>query len=711
MRHVLQGLDCPSCAAEIEAELRKVSGLEDASLNFATRSVRMDPVRRREAQEAIDSVKPGILLVPEGETDDGPELRRTRSIIIAAIAAFAAGAVLHYMQPGPPGYALLLTAYLLTGERILRRAFANLRSGVRIFDENFLMTVATLGAVALGELPEAAAVMLFYRTGEYLQSLAVGRSRRSVRALMQLRPDFARVRRGDSFVKVAPETVEPGTTIIVQPGERIPLDGRVVHGSSSLNTSALTGEAIPRAVRKGDEVLSGMMNEDGVLEILTEREYARSAVARIMDLVEEAAARKAPVEKFITRFARYYTPAVVIAALALALLPPLILADGTFATWGYRALVLLVISCPCALVISVPMGYFAGIGLASRNGILVKGANFLDALDALSAAVFDKTGTLTDGEFTVRSIEPARGYSEGDVLTAAAAAEAHSSHPIAGAIRRRFREMKAGPQSALVELAAALTDEGAGTARIDVDGYRDRPGHGVLLEAAGHRIAVGNRRLMMAEDIDELPIADSTSTIYVACDGHLLGTIRIADGIREGAVDTVRDLRARGIHTFMLTGDTTEAAETAAHEVGVDDFRAELLPEDKVKMTEQLQDELGGRVMFVGDGINDAPVIARADVGVAMGGLGSDAAIESADVVIMDDRLQRLSVALSIARITRGVVTQNVVMALGFKLVFLVLGAAGLTTMWGAVFADVGVTLLAVGNSARILRTRVESIL
>ena len=694
MRYNLEGLDCPHCASEIEEELQKVSGLENSVVSFATRTVDVDPHQLDEAQSAINRVKPDIRLVTaDSASDDGKALRHQALILVVGMALFIPGLLLHHFRPGIAEYLLLLTAYVLVGQSVIRKAIRNLLGGGRIFDENFLMSIATFGAVALGEIPEAVAVMMFYRTGEYLQNLAVGRSRRSVQALMELRPDHARVRDDQGIHLVAPDTVQPGTIIIVNPGERIPLDGEVTAGDSSLNTSALTGESVPRPVTTGEEVLAGMLNEDGVLEIRVQREYERSAVARIMELVEDAASRKAPAEQFITRFARYYTPAVVFSALALAIVPPLVSPDASFAVWGYRALILLVISCPCALVISIPMGYFAGIGLAARQGILVKGANFLDALNSVSVTLFDKTGTVTDGIFAVREIRPEPGYSEKDVLTAAAVAETHSTHPIASAIRKKYDETQS---TCSIPLPEALSH------------YRERPGRGVEARLEEGVIHAGNARLMEQEGITHAPSPASGSTVYVARDKELLGTLHIADAIRPTAARAIRALKKMGISSYMLTGDIADAARNTAKELELAGHWSELLPADKVERVERMQEERpGARVLFAGDGINDAPVITRADVGVAMGGLGSDAAIEAADIVIMDDCLDRLPTALTIARITRRVVTQNVVMALGFKAAFLVLGAAGLTSIWGAVFADVGVALLAVLNSARILRAKV----
>lgn len=584
-------------------------------------------------------------------------------------------------------YLILLSAYLLVGGRVLRAALANLRRG-RVLDENFLMSVATVGAIALHNLPEAVAVMLFYTVGEHLQERAVDRSRRSIATLLDIRPDYANLLGEGETRRVSPEEVRVGQIILVRPGERVPLDGEVVEGSSFLDTSALTGEAVPRRVEKGEQVLAGMINGQGLLAVRVTKTYGESSLARILDLVEKAAARKAPTERFLTAFARYYTPAVILGSLALAVIPPLFLPSAAFSEWIYRALVLLVISCPCALVVSVPLGYMGGIGGASRRGILVKGANYLDALASLHTVVFDKTGTLTKGVFRVTRVVSRNGFSEEEILAAAAAAEVNSRHPIAVSIRAAY---------------------GEGVVAGQVGEYEEIPGHGIRARVDGRLVLAGNDRLLHREGIVHDVCNVEGTGVHVAIDGVFAGYILIGDELKLDAAEAIARLKKLGVERIvLLTGDEEAVARRVAQAVGVDTYFAELLPEDKVRKVEELQESIPGRgkkkLAFVGDGINDAPVITRADVGVAMGALGSDAAIEAADVVIMEDAPSRLATAVEVARHTRGVVRQNLVLALGVKAVFVVVGALGVATIWEAVFADVGVALLAIFNAMRTLR-------
>lgn len=707
MRYTLKELSCAGCANEIENELRKVKGLEAVTVNFATRSVELPQELAAEAQAAVARVEPAVTLVPDQEQEKaGPErqsakesekkeARRAIFFIGAAALLFAVGILYHRRLQATPyawaEYTVLLTAYILVGWPVLARAIFNLARR-QFFDESFLMTVATLGAVAIHELPEAVAVMLFYAVGEYLQDRAVNRSRRSIAALLDIRPDHANLKLGGEVQMVRPEEVPVGAHIIIKPGERVPLDGEVVEGTSFVDTSALTGEAVPRRVEPGESVLAGMVNGQGLLTVKVTKSFGESAVSRILQLVEEAGVRKAPTEQFITAFARYYTPLVVAAALAVALLPPLILPGATFSEWVYRALVLLVISCPCALVVSIPLGYFGGIGCASRQGILVKGANFLDALTALHTVAFDKTGTLTQGTFRVTKVVPYNGFTENDLLAAAAAAELYSTHPIAQSIRRSY---------------------GRPIPEDEVHGYREVPGHGVAAEVQGRQVLVGNDRLLHREGIlhePEVCHIEGTS-VQVAIDGTFAGYLIIADELKQDAASAARRLKELGVKkVVVLTGDEESAARRVAEAIGADAYFAELLPADKVRKVEELMAAFTERrrqkLAFVGDGINDAPVIARADIGVAMGALGSDAAIEAADVVLMDDSPARLAAALEIARRTRRIVTENIVLALGIKAFFFALGILGLAGIWEAVFADVGVTVLAVLNATRTLHYR-----
>ncbi|HHY46010.1 MAG TPA: cadmium-translocating P-type ATPase [Firmicutes bacterium] len=602
-------------------------------------------------------------------------------------------------------YLVLIAAYLLVGGRVLATALRNLVRG-EVFDESFLMSVATIGAIAIHQLPEAVAVMLFYSLGEYLQDRAVDRSRRSIAALLNIRPDYANLKMNGDTRKVSPEEVAPGQIIIVRPGERVPLDGEVIEGSSLVDTSALTGESVPRKVEAGRKVLAGMINGQGLLTVRVTKTYGESSAARILDLVEKAAAGKAPTEQFITSFSRYYTPIVVLVALGLAIAPPLFIPGATFGEWVYRALVLLVISCPCALVISIPLSYFGGIGGASRQGILVKGANFLETLTCLHTVVFDKTGTLTKGVFRVAEVATRNGFSKDEVLRAAALAEAHSNHPMAKSILDAYRNASG------IEIEANNVRE-----------YQEIAGHGVKARVNGKVIVVGNDRLMHRENIPHDSCDVEGTVVYVAMDGVFAGYIIISDEIKPDAPLAVRRLKDLGIkRVVMLTGDDEGVAKMVSSRLGIDEYFAELLPQDKVRKLEELEASLPGRgrrrmgrrrisrqrLAFVGDGINDAPVITRADVGVAMGGLGSDAAIEAADVVIMEDAPSRVATAIEIARRTSRIARQNVILALGVKAFFLVIGAWGLATMWEAVFADVGVTLIAVFNALRAVTYRAK---
>lgn len=708
MRYILKGLDCANCAAKMENELRRIKGLETVTVNFATRSIEIPQELAAEAQAAVARVEPGVTLVPaqeqkepeEQDTKESEKKEARRAVFFIGTAAllFAFGTLynrqLHATPHAWAEYAVLITAYFLVGWPVLARAVSNLARR-QFFDESFLMTVATLGALAIHELPEAVAVMLFYAVGDYLQDLAVDRSRRSIAALLDIRPDHANLKLGGEVKVVRPEEVPVGAEIIIKPGERVPLDGEVVEGTSFLDTSALTGEAVPRKVEPGEVVLAGMVNGQGLLTVKVTKNFAESAVSRILQLVEEAGTRKAPTERFITVFARYYTPVVVAAALAVALLPPLFLPGATFSEWLYRSLVLLVISCPCALVVSIPLGYFGGIGGASRQGILVKGANFLDALTALHTVAFDKTGTLTQGTFRVTKVVPYSGFTEEDLLAAAAAAEIYSTHPIALSIRQAY--------------GRPVPDD-------QVHGYREVPGHGVAAEVQGKLVLVGNDRLLHREGILHEPDVchmEGTS-VYVAIDGTFAGYLIIADELKEDAAQAVARLKELGVQkVVILTGDEESAARRVAEAVGADGYFAELLPADKVRKVEELMaafSERRQKLAFVGDGINDAPVIARADIGVAMGALGSDAAIEAADVVLMDDSPARLAAALEIARRTRRIVIENIVLALGIKAFFFALGILGLAGIWEAVFADVGVTVLAVLNATRTLHYRPRSL-
>lgn len=580
---------------------------------------------------------------------------------------------------------LYMIPYLVIGGDVLWRAVRNISRG-QVFDENFLMAVATIGAIFLQDYDEAVFVMLFYQVGEWFQGYAVGRSRNSIAELMDIRPDSANVERGGELVEVDPETVQAGDLIVVKPGERVPLDGMVLNGDSELDIAALTGESLPRVVSEGDEVLSGSVNLKGVLRIRVTKPYGESTVARILELVENAADKKAKAENFITRFARYYTPAVVSVAVLLAVLPPLLF-GGVWGEWIERGLIFLVVSCPCALVISIPLSFFGGIGGASRYGVLVKGSNYLEMLAKADTIVFDKTGTLTNGSFTVTAVHPDK-VSKEKLLEMAALAEAYSDHPVALSIKRAY-----GKEPELSRVGKP----------------KESAGHGVNVTVDGIRVLAGNAACMEENGIAYRPCHMMGTTIHVAIDGEYEGHIVISDTVKPDAKEALSRLKALGVRrTVMLTGDREEVAAAVAEETGIDEYHAELLPEDKVQRVETLMEDENqdGQLVFVGDGINDAPVLARADVGIAMGAIGSDAAIEAADIVLMDDKPSGIAVAMRIARKTMSIVRENIVFALGVKAVVLLLAAAGIANMWLAVFADVGVAMLAILNAMRAMRIK-----
>ncbi|EFR39953.1 cadmium-exporting ATPase [Selenomonas sp. oral taxon 137 str. F0430] len=603
-----------------------------------------------------------------------------------AAALFIPGMILEHSGIG---MALLLAAYALIGWDILWRAAVNIRHG-RVFDENFLMSIATIGAILLGDYSEGVAVMLLYQIGEWFQAYAVQRSRRSISSLMDIRPDTARVLRGGEEEEVFPDEVEVGDTILVRPGERVPLDGIIRKGEGLLDTSALTGESMPREAHEGDEIISGCINQTGVLEIEVTTPYEESTVERILSLVEEATDKKATTEAFITRFARWYTPAVVIGALLLAIVPPLVTGDP-FAGWIYRALTFLVISCPCALVISVPLSFFAGIGGASRAGILIKGGNYLEALAKADTVVFDKTGTLTKGSFSVTDVLPANGFSKDEVLFYAANAERYSTHPIG------------------VSIVRAFTSGGHSTEGTDVHALEEKAGRGISAHINGRIILLGTVDFLKAKNTKDMPAIPHVGAVCLAINGRYAGVVHIADEVKDDAKVAVSALKERGIgETVMLTGDSKWIGTSVGKSLGIDTIHAELLPQDKVA---QVEERLAGRkegatLAYVGDGINDAPVLARADVGIAMGALGSDAAIEAADVVLMTDEPKKIATAIDIARKTMRIAWQNIIFAIGIKGIVLVLGALGMAGLWAAIFADVGVTVLAILNAMRALHVK-----
>ena len=610
--------------------------------------------------------------------------KRLWRIIIGA--AVLATAVLLSLNNEWLQIALFIISYIIVGGDVVKRAVKNIFKG-QVFDENFLMSIATIGAFFIGEYPEGVAVMLFYQVGELFQSYAVGKSRKSIASLMDIRPDYANVKKGDELVKVDPDEVQIGDIIVIKAGEKIPLDGKVIEGSSMIDTSALTGESVPREVEVGSDILSGCININGVITAEVTKEFGESTVSKILDLVENASSKKSNSEQFITKFARYYTPVVVIIAVFLAIIPPLVIDGATFSDWIYRALAFLVVSCPCALVISIPLSFFGGIGGASKKGVLVKGSNYLEALAETEIVVFDKTGTLTKGVFNVQEIHP-EGVSKEEVLELTAHAESYSNHPISLSLKRAYsKEIDNGRISDVEEIS----------------------GHGVFATVDGKKVMVGNIKLMKMMDIPYFKGELIGTIVHVAVNNKYIGYIVIADEVKEDSAQAIKELKAANIkQTVMLTGDNKSIGSKVAKELGLDKVYAELLPADKVEKLEELfsQKSKKGKLAFVGDGINDAPVLARADIGIAMGGLGSDAAIEAADVVIMTDEPSKIATTMKISKKTLKIAHQNIVFAIGIKIIVLILSAFGITTMWAAIFADVGVTIIAVLNAFRALNVK-----
>jgi len=695
---ILEGLDCANCAAKIEYEVNELNGI-NAHLNFMTRTLTVEMESLNLYENALKQVElivnkhePDVVVkeknipLTKAETEESQYHSNTKKQITKLIlggSLFAAGIIFNF--PNGLELAVFIICYIIVGGSVVLRAFKGIVSG-QIFSEHFLMTIATLGAFGIGEYTEGVAVMLFYLVGEMFQDRAVDNSRKSISSLLNIRADYAHLQIGNELHKVAPENVNIGDIIVVKPGEKIPLDGKVIAGTSMVDTSALTGESIPRQLGPGQEALSGFINKNSVLTIEVTKDYSASTVAKILDLVQNASSRKAPTENFITKFARYYTPVVVFSALALAIIPPLVIEGATFADWIYRALVFLVISCPCALVISIPLGFFAGIGGASKKGILVKGSNYLEALNSVETVIFDKTGTLTQGVFKVTAINPSDDYSNEELIEYAAYAESYSNHPIALSIQKAYR---------------AAIDKNR------IESYEEIAGQGIRAYINGKEVLVGNSRLMESCNIKYNQIDTLGTVVYVAVNQKYAGNIIISDEIKEDSAQAIKELKALGIKkTVMLTGDIKAVGDKIGQQLGLDEIYSELLPADKVDKLELLESKKNpqGKLAFVGDGINDAPVLARADIGIAMGGLGSDAAIEAADIVIMTDEPSKIATAIKIAHKTRIIVYQNIVLALGIKLVFLVLGAAGVATMWEAVFADTGVAVLAILNAMRALK-------
>ena len=711
----IEGLDCPNCAAKVERKINTLEGIKEATVDFLGKKIVVlaDEISENELVELIqtevDKIEDGVkVFVPkvqagESSSEEEDTGKIKKKLLIGGILF-----VLGIFVPKTlfiPKLAVFLVSYLVIGGDVLLSAFKNILNG-QVFDENFLMAIATIGAFAIGEYPEGVAVMLFYQLGELLQGIAVNNSRKSIVSLMDIRPDYANIKVGEGIKKVSPEEIKVGEIIVVKPGEKVPLDGKIVKGASTFDTSALTGESLPREAKAGDDVLSGFINKNGLIEIQVAKVFSESTVSKILYLMENAGSKKSKTENFITKFARYYTPVVVITALIVAIFPPLLIQGATFSDWIYRALIFLVVSCPCALVISIPLGFFGGIGGASRHGILIKGTNYLEVLNNLESIVMDKTGTLTKGIFKVTEVNVKNNIKINDfennkteltkplLLKYAAHIEKFSNHPIAQSIVAEY------------ENSVSKVDENV------VKDFEEISGFGIKVNINNHQFLSGNSKLMDLENITFDKKENLGTVIYLAADGKYIGNILISDEVKEDSARAIKGMKENGVKEIvMLTGDNEAIGKNIAEKLGIDKVFTELLPNEKVEKLEEIYKTKSekGKVAFVGDGINDAPVLARADLGIAMGGAGSDAAIEAADVVIMNDEPSKIVTAIKIAKKTKEIVWQNITIAFAIKIVVMALGLFGDATMWEAVFADVGVALLAVLNATRVLRYNPES--
>lgn len=692
-KYQLKNIDCASCAAKIEEGVAKLEQVKFVSVNFANSTLQIDTPDIEEVKQKIKAIEPEVEVEEMKASDplesvsiwkeNRPELIKIFITILLLSVGLIFEKLIHNTPYHITEYLVFLPAYLISGWGVLIGAFRSITKG-KVFNEHFLMAIATAGAIAIDAMPEAVTVMLFYVVGELFQDVAVNRSRKSVKALLEIRPDYANIKINGEIKRVSPTEVHPGQIIVIKPGEKIPLDGIIKEGNSFVDTSALTGETVPRAVKESETVLAGMINKSGMLTIEVTKEFGESSISKILELVENASSKKAETEKFITTFAKYYTPFVVFGALLLAIIPPLFFDGQSFTDWIYRALVVLVISCPCALVISIPLGYFGGIGGASRRGILVKGSNYLDALTKIKTVVFDKTGTLTKGEFKVSEIISTNGFKEADILKYAAYAEAHSSHPIAKSILDAYENK---------------------IQQNEISEVNEISGHGIKAKVKGDEILIGNDKLLHLENIEHNKCNVEGTVVHVSVNKKYAGYIIISDSLKDDAVEAIKELNKLKVNTVMLTGDNKSAAEVYAKKLGIKEYYSELLPENKVEQIEKLlNNSKDGKVAFVGDGINDAPVIARADVGIAMGALGSDAAVETADVVLMTDSPMQVVRSIEVAKRTRSIVWQNIAFAMGIKLFFILLGAFGIATMWEAVFGDMGVAIIAILNAMRVMK-------
>ena len=712
----IEGLDCPNCAAKVERKINTLEGIKEATVDFLGKKIVVlaDEISENELVELIqtevdkieDGVKVFVPKVQAGESSsEGEDTGKIKKKLLIGGVLF----VLGIFVPKTlfiPKLVIFLVSYLVIGGDVLLSAFKNILNG-QVFDENFLMAIATVGAFAIGEYPEGVAVMLFYQLGELFQGIAVNNSRKSIVSLMDIRPDYANIKVGEGIKKVSPEEIKVGEIIVVKPGEKVPLDGKIVKGASTFDTSALTGESLPREAKAGDDVLSGFINKNGLIEIQVAKVFSESTVSKILYLMENAGSKKSKTENFITKFARYYTPVVVITALIVAIFPPLLIQGATFSDWIYRALIFLVVSCPCALVISIPLGFFGGIGGASRHGILIKGTNYLEVLNNLESVVMDKTGTLTKGIFKVTEVNAENNIKINDfqnnkteltkplLLKYAAHIEKFSNHPIAQSIVAEY------------ENSVSKVDENV------VKDFEEISGFGIKVNINNHQFLAGNSKLMNLGNITFDKKENLGTAIYLAADGKYIGNILISDEVKEDSARAIKGMKENGVKEIvMLTGDNEAIGKNIAEKLGIDKVFTELLPNEKVEKLEEIYKTKSekGKVAFVGDGINDAPVLARADLGIAMGGAGSDAAIEAADVVIMNDEPSKIVTAIKIAKKTKEIVWQNITIAFAVKIIVMVLGLFGDATMWEAVFADVGVALLAVLNATRVLRYNPKSL-
>ena len=697
---MLNGLTCAHCASVIDEKVKHIDGVKNSNLNFTNKKLSVEIDCDNEEKiikniiDIINDTEPGLDIQIEGQREIKEDktqksIKNNEKLNLLKIIAGAIVFIFAFYQEiagRENKYSLLifLVAYLLVGGDVLYKALRNITKG-RIFDENFLMSVATIGAIAIGELSEAVGVMLFYKIGEYLQELAVGKSRKSISELMQIRPDMANLKLGNTIKVVNPEDVNIGDYIIVKPGEKVPLDGVVIEGSSMMDTSALTGESVLRTVKKGDNLLSGFINKNALLTVQVTKDFSESTASKILDMVENASSKKSNTENFISVFSRYYTPIVVGLALLIAILPPIFMQGATFSEWIHRGLIFLVVSCPCALVLSIPLSYFSGIGVASKQGVLIKGSNYLEALRYVDTVVFDKTGTLTEGVFDVVKVKPVN-ISEDELIKFASIAEVNSNHPIAKSILNYYNK----------EINLNNIEE-----------YEEIASHGIRVKYENNIILAGNEKLMASNNIKIEKSTDVGTVVYIAINNEFKGYIVIADKIKTDSEEAIRLIKEQGIkETVMLTGDNKEVANFVAKKLKLDKVFSNLLPNEKVEKIEELYKNkiAKEKIAFVGDGINDAPVLARVDVGIAMGGLGSDAAIEAADVVIMTDEPSKVAQGIKISKKTYKIVWQNIIFALGIKIIVMVLGATGIASMWDAVFADVGVALIAVLNAMRIMK-------